>query len=131
MKQTVTKETKNLPDGNNLAEVHDHVVHLGNEEGRHRLVQGGSVHVYGGAHWYNETANPGVNVVVVFQAMQGDRHRRRTIGTNVLLFRRLFHLRCDCFVFILFFLLLLLLVVWNLWFRSRECCLKFFVNILS
>jgi len=64
-----------LPDGEDLSEVEVHVVDLGDEDGRHRLVERRAVHVDGGAHGQHEARHPLVHSVVLLQAAEGDGQR--------------------------------------------------------
>lgn len=64
-----------LPDGDDLTEVHLHVVDLGNKDGRQRLVQSRAVHVDGGADRQHEARDPLVDAVVLLQTLEGDGQR--------------------------------------------------------
>ena len=61
-----------LPDGEDLSKVEVHVVDLGDEDGRHSLVEGGAVHVDGGPHGEDEARHPLVHAVVLLQTAEGD-----------------------------------------------------------
>ena len=61
-----------LPDGEDLSKVEVHVVDLGDEDGRHGLVEGGAVHVDGGPHWEDEARHPLVHAVVLLQTAEGN-----------------------------------------------------------
>lgn len=75
-----------LPDGDDLTKVHLHVVDLGDEDGRQRLVQRRPVHVDGGADGEHKTRDPLVDLVVLLQTFKGDGQRsragRRQTGEN-------------------------------------------------
>ena len=61
------------PDGDDLAKVKLVVVHLSDENGRHGLVERRAVHVNGGADGQHKADDPPVDVVVLQQALEGDR----------------------------------------------------------
>lgn len=61
-----------LPDGENLAKVQVQVINLSNENGSHSFVEGGAIHVDGGAHGKDETCHSFVHVVVFFETSKGD-----------------------------------------------------------
>ena len=83
MKKSIFLNGKlHLPDGNDLSDVHADVVHLGNEQRRNGFIESGAVHVNGGPHRNDKAADPGVNVVVVFQALQRHGHCGRTAQTR-------------------------------------------------
>lgn len=63
---------RRAPDGDDLAKVELIVVDLGNEDGRHSLVECGAIHVDGGAHGQHKAGNTPVDVVVLQQALEGD-----------------------------------------------------------
>lgn len=67
-----------VPDGDDLTKVKLVVVDLGDKNGRHCLVERGPVHVDGCAHGQHEANDPPVDVVVLQQALEGDRQRGRT-----------------------------------------------------
>lgn len=82
---TLTKMNKTkvkLPDGENLAKVKVHVIDLSNKDGCHSLVEGGAVHVDGGAHREDETCHSFIHVVVLFQTAEGDGQGSRAAGTQ-------------------------------------------------
>lgn len=62
-----------LPDGDDLAEVHLHVVDLGDEDGGQGLVQRRPVHVDGGPHRQHEARDALVDPVVLLQTLEGHR----------------------------------------------------------
>lgn len=62
-----------VPYGDDLPEVQLVVVHLGDEDGSHGLVQRRAVHVDGGSHGQHEPRDPPVHVVVLQQALERDR----------------------------------------------------------
>lgn len=64
---------KFVPYGDDLAKVQLVVVHLGDEDGGHGLVERGAVHVDGGSHGQHEPRDPPVHVVVLQQALERDR----------------------------------------------------------
>lgn len=51
---------------------------MGDEDGRHGLVERGAVHVDGGADGQHEADDAPVDVVVLQEALEGDRQRGRT-----------------------------------------------------
>lgn len=63
------------PNGDDLTEVHLHVVDLRNEDGGQSLVQSRSIHVDGGAHRQHEPRDPLVDPVVLLQTLEGDGER--------------------------------------------------------
>ena len=62
-----------LPDCNYLAKVELIVIHLGDEDGCHGLVECGAVHIDGGPHRQHEADDASVDVVVLKEALEGDR----------------------------------------------------------
>lgn len=62
-----------VPYGDDLPKVQLVVVDLGDEDGGHGLVERRPVHVDGGAHGQHEARDPPVHVVVLQQALEGDR----------------------------------------------------------
>lgn len=64
-----------LPDGDDLPKVQLIIVHLGNEDGRHGLVERGAVHVDGRPDGQHEADDASVDVVVFQEALEGDRQR--------------------------------------------------------
>lgn len=68
---------RTLPDGDDLPKVQLVIVHLGNEDGRHGLVERGAVHVDGGPDGQHEADDASVDVVVFQEALKGDRQRGR------------------------------------------------------
>ena len=62
-------------DGEDLANAGVHVLHLGDEDGGHGLVQGRPVHVDGGADGEDEPGDPGVDAVLLLEAVHGDGER--------------------------------------------------------
>lgn len=70
------------PDGDNLARVQLDAVHLGNEDGSHSFIQGGSVHVDGGADRQHKTSDSFVNTQVLLQTAEGNGQRTSTVGKN-------------------------------------------------
>ena len=86
------------PDSDDLAEVHLHVVDLGDEDGCQGLIQSSAVHVDGGTHGQHKTCHTLVDLVVLLQALEGDwqsgrakREEEREIYVFVLLFVTLWH----------------------------------------
>lgn len=60
------------PYSDDLPEVQLIVVHLGDEDGSHGLVESCPVHVDGGSHGQHEPRDPPVHVVVLQQALESD-----------------------------------------------------------
>lgn len=61
-----------------MAKVQLVVVDLGYKDGRHSLIECGTVHVNGGSHGQHEANDAPVNVIVLQEALEGDRQRGRT-----------------------------------------------------
>lgn len=61
-----------LPDGDDLPAVQRDVIHLGDEDGCHRLVQRRAVHVDGGADGQHKAGHALVDLQVLLQAAEGD-----------------------------------------------------------
>lgn len=53
------------------------IVHLGDEDGRHGLVERGAVHVDGGPDRQHEADDASVDMVVLKEALEGDRQSGR------------------------------------------------------
>lgn len=66
-----------LPDCDDLSKVKLVVVHLGDENGCHGLVERGAVHVDGGPDGQHEADDASVDVVVLEEALEGDRQSGR------------------------------------------------------
>lgn len=64
-----------IPYSEDLSKVHVHVVDLGYEESRDSFVQGGAVHVDGGAHWQHEACHSLIYPIVLLQTLKGDGQR--------------------------------------------------------
>lgn len=75
------------PDGDDLPKVQLVIVHLGDEDGRHGLVERGAVHVDRGTDGQHEADDAPVDVVVLQQALEGDRQRGRTGEASVHILR--------------------------------------------
>lgn len=71
-----------LPDCDDLSKVELIIIHLGNEDGRHGFVQCGAVHVNGGPHRKYKTDDASINVVVLQEALEGDRQSGRAAPGN-------------------------------------------------
>lgn len=69
-----------LPDGENLAKVKLHAIDLSNIDGCHGLVEGGAVHVDGGAHGQDEPRHSFIHTDVLLQAAEGDGEGGRAAG---------------------------------------------------
>lgn len=67
--------TYGTPDGDDLTEVQLMVVDLRNKDGGHSFVERSAIHVDGSTHRQHEACNASVNVVVLQQALEGDRQR--------------------------------------------------------
>lgn len=50
---------------------------MGDEDGRHGLVEGGAIHVDGGPDRQHEADDASINVVVLEEALEGDRQSGR------------------------------------------------------
>ncbi len=81
------KQRGQVPDSDDLAEVKLVVVDLGDKNGCHSLVQRSAVHVDGGSHGQHEANDPPVYVVVLQQALEGDRQSGRTANEKHLLLK--------------------------------------------
>lgn len=66
-----------LPDRDDLSKVELIIIHLGDEDGCHGLVQGGAVHIDGGPDGQHEADDASVDVVVLKEALEGDRQSGR------------------------------------------------------
>lgn len=66
-----------LPNGDNLSKVKFIIVHLGDEDCSHGLVQCGTIHVYCGANRQHKADDTSVDVIVLEEALEGDRQRGR------------------------------------------------------
>lgn len=64
-----------IPYSEDLSKVHVHVVDLGYEESCDSFIQGGAVHVDGGAHWQHEACHSLIYPIVLLQTLKGDRQR--------------------------------------------------------
>lgn len=73
-KQSLPQRAQRLfsPDGDQLAEVQVVLVDLGDEDGRHGLVQSRPIHVDGGAHWQHEASYLPVDSTVLQETLHGD-----------------------------------------------------------
>lgn len=67
-----------LPDSENLPKVKIHVIDLSNKNGRHSLVEGGAIHVDGGAHRKDKTCHSFVHMVVLLKTAESDWQGSRT-----------------------------------------------------
>lgn len=67
----------NVPDCDDLAKVQLVVVDLSDEDGRHSLVERRAVHVYGCTHRQHEADDAPVDVIILQEALKGDRQRGR------------------------------------------------------
>lgn len=75
-----SKFSRQIPDGYDLPEVELIVVDLSDKDGRHSLVQSGTVHVDGGSHGKYKANDASVNVVVLQEALEGDRQCSRAVA---------------------------------------------------
>lgn len=66
-----------LPDCDDLSKVQLIIIHLGNKDGRHGLVERSAIHIDGGPNGQHETDDASVNVVVLKEALEGDRQSGR------------------------------------------------------
>lgn len=66
-----------LPDCDDLSKVKLVVVHLGDENGCHGLIECCAVHVDGGPDGQHEADDASVDVVVLEEALEGDRQSGR------------------------------------------------------
>jgi len=62
----------NIPDGENLPKVQVHVIDLSNKDGCHSLVEGGAIHVDGGANRKDKTCHSFIHMVVFLKTTEGD-----------------------------------------------------------
>lgn len=69
-----------LPDGENMAKVKFHVIDLSNKDGCHGLIEGGAVHVDGGAHRQDEARHSLIHTNVLLQTVEGDGEGGRAAG---------------------------------------------------
>lgn len=65
-------QARALPDSDDLPAVQRDVIHLGNEDGCHGLIQRGAVHVNGGAYGQHEASHALINLQIFLQAAEGD-----------------------------------------------------------
>ncbi len=65
--------SRNLPDRHNICPAEIHPPGLGNIYRRHRLIEGGTIHVDGGTNRKYKAGHPGVKAVVLLQTAVGDR----------------------------------------------------------
>lgn len=80
LNQIISREAQmvvNWPDGDDLAKVQLIVVDLSDKYCSHGFVEGRAIHVDGSAHWQHEADDAAVDVVVLQQALKGDRQRGR------------------------------------------------------
>lgn len=70
------------PDGDDLSKVQLVIVDLGNKDGRHGLIERGAVHVDRGPDRQHEADDAPVDVVVLQEALEGDRQCGRTAEGN-------------------------------------------------
>ena len=75
--------TQSLPDSNNLPKVQLVVVDLSDEDGRHGLVECRSVHVNGGSHRQYKAYDAPDEVVVLQEALEGDRQCGRAAAEHM------------------------------------------------
>ena len=61
-----------LPDCNNLSAVQADVIHLGDKDGCHSLIQCGAVHVNGCTDGQHEASHTFINFQILLQAAKGD-----------------------------------------------------------
>ena len=61
-----------LPDCNNLSAVQADVIHLGDKDGCHSLIQCGAVHVNGCTYGQHEASHTFINFQILLQAAEGD-----------------------------------------------------------
>lgn len=66
-----------LPDGDDLPKVKLIIIHLGDEDGCHGLIECGAIHVDGGPDGQHEANDASVDVVVFQEALEGDRQSGR------------------------------------------------------
>lgn len=71
-----------VPHGDDLSSIQCDVVHLGDKDGRHSLVEGGAVHVDGGADGQHKASHPFIDLQVFLQTAEGDGQRARAGNTN-------------------------------------------------
>lgn len=64
-----------LPNGDNLSNAQRVIIELGNEDGRHCLVQGSTVHVDRGPHGQHEASDALVHPVVFLHTLKCHRQR--------------------------------------------------------
>lgn len=69
-----------LPDDENLAKVKFHAIELSNKDGCHGLVEGGAVHVDGGAHGQDEARDLFIHTDVLLQTAESDGEGGRAAG---------------------------------------------------
>lgn len=80
-KKAVFSTAITSPDGDDLAKVQFVIVHLSDEDGCHRLVESRAVHVDCGPDWQHKANDASVNVVVLQEALEGDRQSGRAVET--------------------------------------------------
>ena len=61
------------PDGDDLAKVQLIIINLCNEYCCHSLIESGAIHIDGGAHGEHKANDAAVNVVVLQEALEGNR----------------------------------------------------------
>lgn len=66
-----------LPDSDDLSKVELIIIHLGDEDGCHGLVECGAVHVDGGPDRQHKADDASVDMVVLEEALEGDRQSGR------------------------------------------------------
>lgn len=69
-----------LPDGDDLPKVQFVIVHLGDEDGCHGLIERRTIHVDGGPDRQHEADDASVDMVVLKEALEGDRQSSRAAG---------------------------------------------------
>lgn len=77
-----------LPYRDDLSKVKLVVVHLGDENGCHGLVERGAVHVDGGPDGQHKADDASVDVVVLEEALEGDRQSGRAAEKKIQLFHK-------------------------------------------
>lgn len=71
--------TVHWPDGDDLAKVQLIIINLCDEYGRHSLIESGAIHIDGGAHREHKTYDTTINVVVLQEALEGNRQCGRAV----------------------------------------------------
>lgn len=66
-----------LPNSDDLSKVKLIVIHLGDEDSCHGLIESGAVHVDGGPDRQHKADDASVNMVVLEEALKGDRQSGR------------------------------------------------------